>query len=114
MLQQDHAGAEAGFRAFLRGYPRDKLVPNATYWLGESLYQRQSYRDAAEQFLKVSTDFPASQVAPNALLRLGQSLAALGEREAACATFGEASRKHPNAPQSVRQGLEQEKKRARC
>jgi tol-pal system protein YbgF len=114
VLQQDHAGAETGFRTFLRAYPRDKLVPNATYWLGESLYQRQSYRDAAEQFLKVSTDYPNAQVAPNALLRLGQSLAALGEHEAACATFGEASRKHPNAPQSVKQGLEQEKKRARC
>ncbi|BBF91801.1 tol-pal system protein YbgF [Blastochloris tepida] len=114
VLQQDHDGAEAGFRSFLRTYPRDKLAPNATYWLGESLYQRQRYRDAAEQFLKISTDFPNAQVAPNALLRLGQSLAALGEREAACATFVEAGRKHPGAPQSVRQGLEQEKKRARC
>ncbi|BAR99544.1 TPR repeat-containing protein [Blastochloris viridis] len=114
VLQQDHETAETGFRGFLRAYPRDKLVPNATYWLGESLYQRQRYRDAAEQFLKVSSDYPKAQVAPNALLRLGQSLAALGEREAACATFGEASRKHPNAPQSVKQGLEQEKKRGRC
>lgn len=114
VLRQDYEGAESGFRAFLQTYPRDRLTPNATYWLGESLFQRQRWREAAEHYLKVSTAYPNAQVAPNSLLRLGQSLLALGEREAACATFGEGMRKYPNAPQSVRQGLDQEQRKARC
>ena len=84
MLRQDYEGAELAFRAFLSAHGRDRLAPNATYWLGESLFQRQRHREAAEQFLRLSTDFPQAQVAPNALQRLGQSLAALGERTAAC------------------------------
>ena len=59
------------------------------YWLGESLYQQQQYRDAAESFLAVSTEYDTTARAPEALLRLGESLAALGEKEAACASLGE-------------------------
>ena len=93
--------------------PADRLVADAHFWLGESLYQRQRYRDAAESFLTVSTKYDKSGKAPEALLRLAQSLSALGEREAACATFGEVGRKFPKAT-SVKQNAEREQKRARC
>jgi TolA-binding protein len=82
--------------------------------LGESLYQRQRFRDAAEQFLNVSTKFDSNPKAPDALLRLGQSLAALGEKEAACASLGEVARKFPRASAAVKQGVEREQKRGRC
>ena len=49
-----------------------------------------------------------------ALLRLGQSLAALGEKEAACASLGEVLRKFPRASAGVKQGVEREQKRVRC
>ena len=65
------------------------MAPEAQYWLGESLFQQQQYRDAAEAFLAVSTKYETTAQAPDALLRLGQSLAALGEKEAACASLGE-------------------------
>ncbi|OYX81709.1 MAG: tol-pal system protein, partial [Azorhizobium sp. 35-67-5] len=94
--------------------PGDRLTADATYMLGESFYQRQTYKDAAEQFLQVSTKFPNSTRAPEALLRLGQSLAALNEREAACATFAEVDRKFPRATSSLRQSVEREQKRAGC
>ena len=52
--------------------------------------------------------------APDALLRLGQSLAALGEKEAACASLGEVLRKYPRASVGVKQGVDREQKRVRC
>ena len=73
-------------RAFIKKYPNDRLVADANYWLGETLFQRQRYREAAESFLGVSTKYEKSAKAPDSLLRLGQSLAALKEKEAACAT----------------------------
>src|SRR5262249_38683191 len=94
--------------------PDDRLVGDATYWLGESMFQRQRFRDAAEAFLKVSTKYESSAKAPDALLRLGQSLAALGEKEAACASLGEVLRKFPRASAGVKQGVDEEQKRARC
>src|SRR6266851_2343286 len=114
VLRKDYALAEDGFRGFLSKYPSDRLAGDANYWLGESLFQRQRFRDAAEAFLNVSTKYESSGKAPDALLRLGQSLAALGEKEAACASLGEVLRKYPRASAGVKQGVEREQKRVRC
>jgi tol-pal system protein YbgF len=114
VLHKDYALAEDGFRTFLRKYPSDRMAPEAQYWLGESLFQRQRYRDAAEAFLNVSTKYESTARAPDALLRLGQSLAVLGEKEAACASLGEVLRKYPRAALGVKQGVEREQKRVGC
>ena len=90
------------------------MAPEAQYWLGESLFQQQQYRDAAESFLAVSTKYDTTARAPEALLRLGQSLAALGEKEAACASLGEVLRKYPRASLTVKQSVEREQKRGHC
>jgi tol-pal system protein YbgF len=114
VLHKDFALAEQTFRDFLHKYPSDRLAPEAQYWLGESLFQDKQYRDAAESFLTVSTKFENTARAPDALLRLGQSLAALGEKEAACASLGEVLRKYPRAPLSVKQSVDREQKRTHC
>ena len=114
VLHKDYALAEDGFRAFLKKYPGDRLVADANYWLGEAMFQRQRYRDAAESFLAVSTKYETASKAPDALFRLGQSLAALGEKDAACATLNEVGRKYPRASVVLKQGVEREQKRAGC
>ena len=114
VLHKDYALAEQAFRDFLRKHPDGKLVPDAQYWLGESMFQRQRYRDAAESFLAVSTKYESSGKAPESLLRLGQSLAALNQKEAACATLAEVGRKFPRASATVKKGVTQEQKRAHC
>ncbi len=101
-------------RQFLQSHPRDARVPGATYWLGESYLARGRTREAAEQFLKVSTDYARSAQAPEAMLKLSVSLNALGAKEQACATLAELERKFPNAGTGVRQGVTREQKRARC
>jgi tol-pal system protein YbgF len=114
MVRKDYAVAEKGLRAFLQKHPEDQLVPEASYWLGETLFQRQRYRDAAEVFLNVTTKYESAAKAPDALFRLGQSLAALGETEAACASLGEVMRKFPRAAAGVKHAVEREQKRVRC
>jgi len=114
LLRKDYALSEAAFRKFLKEHPSSRLVPDATYWLGESMYQRQQYRDAAESFLAVTTKHEQAAKAPDALYRLGQSLAAMGEKEAACAALGEIARKYPRASASVKQGVGREQKRVKC
>ena len=114
VLHKDYSLAEQAFRDFLKKHPNERLVPDANYWLGESLFQQQRYRDAAESFLNVSTKYEQSGKAPDALLRLGQSLAAMSQKEAACATLAEVGRKFPRASSSVKRGVAQEQKRAHC
>jgi len=62
--KMDFAISWAGSRAIVS-------LPKRKYWLGESLFQRQRYRDAAETFLTVSTSTKSTSRAPDALLRLG-------------------------------------------
>ena len=114
MQRKDYALAEETMRNFVKRYPSDPLIAEAQFWLGESFFQRQLYRDAAESFLGVTTKFDRSAKAPDALLRLGQSLAALKEKEAACAAFGEVGRKYPRTSSSIKQAVDREQKRERC
>jgi tol-pal system protein YbgF len=114
MQRKDYALAEETMRNFAQKYPSDPLMADSQYWLGESFFQRQLYRDAAESFLAVTTKFDKSAKAPDALLRLGQSLAALKEKEAACAALGEVTRKYPRASIGVKQAVDREQKRVKC
>ena len=65
LLHKDYALAEETFRDFLRRYPSDRLAAEAQYWLGESMFQRQNYRDAADAFLALSKN---SRRAPRRLI----------------------------------------------
>ena len=114
MQRKDYALAEETMRNFAQKYPSDPMMADSQYWLGESFFQRQLYRDAAESFLAVTTKFDKSGKAPDALLRLGQSLAALKEKEAACAALGEVTRKYPRASGGVKAAVDREQKRIKC
>lgn len=112
--QKDYASAEQTFRDFLQRYPSDRLAGDASYWLGESLYNRRQYQDAAEAYLVVTTNHETAARAPDALLRLGQSLAAIRQKEMACASFAQIERKYPRASAAVKQAAEREQKRVGC
>ncbi|MGZ5897751.1 MAG: tol-pal system protein YbgF [Xanthobacteraceae bacterium] len=114
LLRKDYPLAEEGLRQFLKKYPSDRMAGDAQFWLGEAMFQRQNYREAADVFVTMSKKHEHHPKAPDSLLRLGQSLMALNERELACATFGEIPRKYPRAPLSVKQAAEREQKRGRC
>ena len=114
ILRKDYALAEDTFHVFLKKYPTDRRAPEAQFWLGESLFQRQRYDAAAQAFLEVSTKHASHAKAPEALLRLAQSLGALKQKEMSCATLAEVGRKYPKAPATVKQGVEREQKRVRC
>lgn len=114
LQRQEYAQSAQTFERYLQLYPTDRAVPDAYYWIGETQYLRKSYKEAAQSFLKVSTDYPNAVKAPEALLRLGQSLAALGEKDAACATLNAIGHKYPRASATIKQGVEREQKRVGC
>jgi tol-pal system protein YbgF len=117
-LQAFQAGqypeAETGFKAFLAANPAHRLSPDAIYYIGESYLQRSRPREAAEQFLKVTTDYSKSSRAPESMVRLGQTLAALGNSDQACATLGEFGKRYPSASASVKKQAEHESAKDHC
>ena len=48
-----YAPAETAFRQFLAAYPGDPRSADANYWLGQSLFSRGMYREAAVEFVKM-------------------------------------------------------------
>jgi tol-pal system protein YbgF len=114
ILSGDYDTAEAGFRQFLQTYPDSEFAPDAQYWLGESLFVRAQYREAANEFLAGYKAYPKSGKAPDALLKLGLSLAGLGEREAACSTFSAVLKQYPDASNALRQRIKVEQASASC
>lgn len=112
--QRQYEQAEMAFRQFLQAHPRDKLVPDATYWLGETYYRRARYPDAVEQYLKIYKTFGSSRIAPESMLKLSMSLKGMNQPEQACATLAEIGRKYPDAPAEVRAGVQREQKRGNC
>lgn len=114
MKQKDYDNAERSLTAFIVKNPKGKRTSDAIYYLGESYYLRGRNREAAEQYLKISANYASSPRAPEAMLRLGQALHALGDKEQACAAFGEVPKRYPNAASSIKASAAREAKKAQC
>lgn len=106
--------AEQAFQAFLATHKSHSLAGNAQYWLGESYYVRQDYPRAAQAFLTGYQDYGDSGKAPDSLLKLGITLAALGQKEDACAAFDELDMRYPDAETRIKQRLSSERNRLGC
>ena len=105
--------AEAGFNDFLQKYPDNSLAGTVQYRLGESFYQRNDFRVAAQHFLKGYTQYAKSRRAPDSLLMLGLSLRKMGEKEKACDALGSVPTEFPRAVEAKKRAAA-EFKRAGC
>ena len=106
--------AEIAFSEFLKNNPDDPLADNARYWLGEAYYARGQYAPAAEAFLDAYQKNKAGPKAPDALLKLGMSLGSLNKVPEACATYQELRTALPDAPVSIKNKAEQERRTLGC
>ncbi len=110
----EYENGEIALREFQKKYARDRRVPEATFWIGESQLRRTRYREAAENFLTVTTRHSSIAKAPEAMLKLGISLRGLGATAEACGTFDQLPKKYPNASAPIKAAAEREKSRAKC
>ncbi len=106
--------AEDGCQAFMTANPDHKRTPDAVFYIGETYFQRSRPRVAAEQYLRVTTQYANSSRAPESMVRLGQALAALGNKDQACATYAEFGKRYPNATASVKRLADREMAKDHC
>ena len=57
LKQGQYEQAEKGFSTFLQKNPKNRLASDAIFGLGESYFQRSRHREAAEQYLKITTSY---------------------------------------------------------
>lgn len=114
VLSGDYKTAESEFTDFISRYPKSARAADASFWLGEAQYSQERYKDAAETFLKAYQGYGKSPKAPEILLKLGMSLAALGNKDTACATLREVGKRYPDASKAVQTKSASEQKRLAC
>ncbi|MCP4184637.1 MAG: tol-pal system protein YbgF [Hyphomicrobiales bacterium] len=110
----DYLFSEKVFDRFIERYPEDKKIAKAHFWLGESLFSQFKYEEAAKVFLSAHTNWPDARIAPQALLKLGVSLAAMQQRELACATYVKVYKKYPGISKMLRKRVRDEQGSAHC
>lgn len=114
LQRRDFPAAQRAFTAFLERYPDDALAVSARFWLGEAAFVNGDYERAADMFLKTYNADPDGDKAGESLLKLGISFRRLGQLRKACEAFLLLHSRIGNAPEDVRQMLEQERRRAGC
>lgn len=114
VLAGDYAVAEKEFRQYIGSYPDSPRSSDANFWLGEALYSQGKYNDAATTFVNAYKKYGTSEKAPEMLLKLGMSLAALDNKDTACATLHEVTKKYPKASKPVVTKVASEEKRLAC
>ena len=76
--------AEIALKSFIQQHQKDALTGNAQYWLGETYYVRNDFKNAAVAFAEGYQKYPDSQKAPDNLLKLAMALGQQGQKENAC------------------------------
>jgi tol-pal system protein YbgF len=104
----DYEGAESALEEFIKISKDDDLLSNSYFYLAETYYVRESYKDAAKNYLSLYQNHPDSPKAPNGLLKLGISLIKMGLLEQGCDSLVKLKISYPETEQSIldRGGIE--------
>ena len=114
VLSGDYPQAEAAFNDYIARYPDGSKIADAYFWLGEAQYSQGSFHQAAKTLLTAHKQYPEAQKAPEMLLKLGMSLAALDNRDTACATYREVLTRYPGSSEAVKSKVAVEQSRMSC
>lgn len=90
-----------GFEEFLRKNPDSDLADNASYWIGESYYSQQKYREAIAQLDQVVSRYPTSDRVPAALLKKGLAYIELGQRAQGIVQLQYVVHEHPTSSEAA-------------
>jgi tol-pal system protein YbgF len=76
-----------GFADYLRYCGEQDLADNARFWIGESYYSTDMYKEAITEFDLLLKNYPQSEKRPGALYKKARSLEELGQKQDAKKTF---------------------------
>lgn len=88
--------------------------PEARFWLGETLYIRGAYADAAAAYIGAIRGWPATSWGAEAVVKLSMSLIELKKAPDACRTLDEFARRYPSAPPATKARADKARLRAKC
>ena len=90
--------AAAAFQAYIDNFADRADVPEARYYLGESLFKQADYANAANAYIGAIRGWPATPWAPDAVVKLSLSLLELRKNADACGILTEFTTRYPRRP----------------
>ena len=114
LKQGDYETAEKAFTEFISIGDDKNYLSNSHFWLAETYYVRENFKDAAKNYLNLYQTFPNANKAPDALLKLGISLVNMQQKEQGCITFMQLQESYPEANSSIIDRSNLELKRNGC
>ena len=97
----NYADAENAFRGFVKKYPKDENIPNAYFWLGESLFVRESYPEAVVAYGEVIKNYKNHKKAPASLLKIGIAFSNLDKKKESCNALKKILKQYPDSQKDV-------------
>lgn len=85
------------FQMFLKQYPKSEYAPNAHYWLGLLLFNKQEWKPSEEHFTQVVSFYPDSGKRPDSLLKLGVIAQRKGNNARALQLFEQVVSEYPDS-----------------
>ncbi len=114
LLEGQYTPASQAFQAFVDTYGDSSRAPEARYWLGETLYIRGLYPDAAAAYIGAIRGWPQTSWAPDAVVKLARALVALDKPTDACRALEEFDRRYSDAPAATRTRAQAVRAAAKC
>jgi tol-pal system protein YbgF len=114
LLEGQYAAAGSAFQDFVSAYGDSDHGPEARYWLGETLFIRGMYPDAATAYIGAIRGWPQESWAPDAVLKLARSLIGMDKAKDACRTLDELDKRYPDAPRTVKTRAAAARSQAGC
>jgi len=87
------------FTKYIDDYPKGSLVPNARFWLADSLYNQNEFELAIFEYQKVIDNFPKHEKAPAALLKEGLAFEKLKDNVTAKIVYEKLLADYPKSEQ---------------
>jgi tol-pal system protein YbgF len=89
------------FQNYVTTFPSSDLADNAHYWIGETYYRQQRFRQAIEKFAAITRDYPRSDRVAAALLKRSYSHLELGERSQGVLHLQTLVRRYPTTDEAI-------------
>ncbi len=98
--EEKYEEAIAGFKNFIKKFPRSELADNAQYWVGESYMGLKQYEQAILAFQSVIKKYPKGNKVPNAILRQALAFYEIKDKTSARLLLKKLIKKYPKSSEA--------------
>ncbi|RDV25242.1 tol-pal system protein YbgF [Alteromonas aestuariivivens] len=100
LKSREYDKAIPAFQSFIERFPNSEYAPNAHYWLGQLLFNKQQWADAQAEFSVVVSRFGSSSKRADAMLKLGDIAHRTGNAGQARQYYQRVVSEYPNSSAS--------------